>query len=321
MDKKQKRDKRRILTGFLLLLLLVVSSPFGEAGTVSAEPQAEVRLLASPASGGRISRKEKDDGTLVVTASANKGYRFRYWKKKGDSEIYTKDASFELKKPYASAAYVAYFGTDPEYCAKSGITDQEYTGEGRLLWIPTYLYDRNVIKELASSRIQQDAQIYQQNRPLAAGKTVVSNIKKTLDTEKQKKEEIYDEQLLSEHELITSHQEVLKTSEIREREQDQKTAEEAVSERFGDRYTAEILRILLTDPPQEWEDGARTCLWARTGAEKGDMVYIICETDLQGSSMIAATVDENNVLRFTVPAVLNDTRLTAVRIRLNGESK
>lgn len=315
MDKKQKRNKR-ILTGFLILLLLVVSDPFGEAGTVFAEPQAEVRLLASPASGGRISRKVKDDGTLVIKASPNKGYRFRYWKKKGNSEIFTKDASFELKTPYASATYVAYFGTDPEYCAKSGITDQEYTGEGRLMGIPTYLYDQNVIKELARSRIQQDAQIYQQNRPAAAGKKTVGNIKKALETEKQKKEEIYDEQLLSEHEVITSHQEVLKTREIREKEQDQETVEEAVNERFGDRYQAEILKVLLADPPQDWEDGARTCLWTGTGAEKGDMVYIICEADLQESGLIAAAVDENNVLRFTVPAVSDHTRLMAVRISL-----
>lgn len=276
-----------------------------------------IKVIASPASGGRITKEDTGVTSVKITAAANPGYRFLYWKRKGIDGILTTDASYVVNQIHTEDTYIAYFEVDPNYHAKSGITDENFLNTRRLFEAPVYQYNRAYVQELARHAVQQDAQRYQSRLPEKAGNAAIGTLRQTLQGRNGAWQGIYDEQLIASYELITSNQEIMTIQVMQDVDRYQEKAAMMVADKFGERYNCEVLRGISVNTLPEWSDGVRTYLWSHTGAAKLDTVYIICETDMEKAQMVAAVVDENGVLRFTYPAIGNITRMIAVRIEFS----
>ena len=300
----------------------MILSNVKESATYAAiyEPLVEdknIKVIASPASGGRITKEDTGLTSVKITATANPGYRFQYWKRKGVDGILTSNASYVVNQIHTEDTYIAYFEVDPNYHAKSGITDENFLNTRRLFEAPVYQYNHAYVQELARRAVQQDSRRYQNQLPSKAGETAIGALRQTLQERERMGQGIYDEQLIASYELITSNQEIMTIRVMQDVELYQEEAAAMVADKFGERYSCEVLRVISVNTLPEWKDGVRTYLWSHTGALAKDTVYIICETDTNKAKMVAAVADENGVLRFTYPAIGNTTRMIAVRIQFS----
>jgi len=90
-------------------------------------------------------------------------------------------------------------------------------------------------------------------------------------------------------------------------------------DKFGERYDSEIVAAIYTEPSEEFDGLVRTYLWKETGAQKGDNIYVMYRYKGSSYQEMAAVVDDDGMVRFTLEDTLIGTEFVLVRV--NIESK
>ncbi len=271
-------------------------------------------VLASPASGGKVSKTLNSDGSVTITATPNKGYFYRRWQQ--GSNILTTDTSYVVRNITSKATYTAYFEVDPNYSAKSGITDEKFLDAKRLYKDPLYKYTREGMTAYASKFVTGLAGQYADAAPGQKSWNAIAGAGVSEKESRNKNVEDF-EGLLADNELITTDQEIMQVSGGDDMTAYEEEANKLTMAKFGERYTTTLLTVKEVRPMEGFVDGTKTLLWRGTGAVYKDNIYIIYSQGDYEPKMITGVVDTKGVIRFTVPSIGTMTRMAVVKVEIH----
>ncbi len=274
-------------------------------------------VLASPASGGHVTKNLNADGSVTIVATANKGYIYQEWRK--GNVVLTTATSYVVSNITEKATYTAYFKVDPNYSAKSGITDEKFLNTRRLFKEPNYKNTRATMKTFASTFVASLAPQYELNGYVM--KSAIAAAGERFATSSSELDMTDYEAALADHEIISTHNEIMRVYPLEDSGTYLEQAKELTTTKFGSQYSTELLLIREVTPPAdtEWVDGTRTLLWQKTGAEYKDNIYIIWEQEGYQQKIIIPVTDLQGVLKFSVPQMGTPdtrTRMCVVRVKL-----
>ena len=271
----------------------------------------DITVLASPPSGGKVTCKKTDAGGYTISASANRGYTFQYWKCADTgviikSKTYTMDAA-EGANHYT---YIAYFKGDKDARFTSDLTHEYFPNIRRLFKDPNYKYTRSSWATSVSAFINS----IRGNYPKASG--TPSNLAAFASAEEamnEKAAQYAPPKITAQSELITTDNEIIPVTDHADTDTAMERALAITEEKFGDRYTPEIICVKDVSAPNGFIDGVRTYLWYDTGVEKNDNLFIIYEMNGQ-ERIVTPIADHKGTLRFTIDKLGSMNRFALVRV-------
>ncbi|MBQ9360836.1 MAG: InlB B-repeat-containing protein, partial [Lachnospiraceae bacterium] len=280
---------------------------------------AGIKVIASPASGGKAYEIVNSDDTVTLKAEANPGYRFVSWKRNGrllsDSPSYTADADTLID----GETYIAYFVIDSSYSVKHEITKYSFYHEKRLVTDPDYKVTRETMQSQAKEQVAKDSTtLYADDTPSPKSYGAYGTAQSYYDELEADK---FDPSvLLLEDELYTTDGEI-GTTEVAKNTLEEVCAD-FTEKKFGDRYENEILaakKVSFKDEEGNASDmGVRTYIWKDTGAVFKDNVYILYTTSdklpQHDYDWVSATVAHDGSLTFTIDHLEEDALMTVVRV-------
>lgn len=274
-----------------------------------------ISTVASPASGGKVTKTINDDGSVTITASANRGYSFANWKK-GDKLLttgvkYVIDAE-DVKD---GDVYTAYFKTNKDYDAKSDITKENFYREWRKVYDPSYKVTRETMQQQARFVVSNLRQYNDATPPLrnfaafAEAREYYESLLSDADIKRMRGR-------FGDSELITAEGEILKPDLLPDYEVYEDKAEAFTLKKFGDRYDTEILTVKRVYEPEDFNNINRTYLWRYTGAQFKDNIYLLYNIDGKEEAWATPIVDEDDVIKFTLDELPDNDVLAVVRVKI-----
>lgn len=271
-----------------------------------------IRAIASPASGGKVTKIVNADGSITLVATASRGYKFANWTKPNGMTLANK-----FKIPASTVrlgdVYTAHFKIDPNYDAKSDITKEKFYREWRKVETPSYTVTRDYIKMLASQAIADGH--YGYSTPGLRSYNAIENARGYFN-----KGAAEDDSRLTvkfgDSELITAEGEKLTPDALPDLEKYFSDAEKFTDKKFGDRYETELLTVKRILQPGEFNNKKRTYLWRYTGAEYKDNIYLLYDIGDDKTDYVTPIVDEDGVLKFTIDELRHDDVVAVVRVKI-----
>jgi hypothetical protein len=95
------------------------------------------------------------------------------------------------------------------------------------------------------------------------------------------------------------------------------SAKDITLRKFGDRYDSEIVAAVYTNPPEGFDGLVRTYLWKQTDTKYKDNIYVMYRDNGSDYREMAAIVDEDGTVRFTLEDTLIGTEFVLVRVNIN----
>ncbi len=271
----------------------------------------DITVLASPPSGGKVSCAKTDTGGYRINATANRGYTFLYWKCADTgaiirTRIYTMDAA-EGAHHYT---YIAYFLGDKDAKFTSDLTRESFPNIRRLFSQPNYKYTRASWSAVVANYINS----IRGNYPQASGTPKTYAAYSTAEeAAKEKAAEYAPPKITVESELITTDNEIIPITDTGDPDSALERALSITIEKFGDRYTPEVICVKDVSAPNGFVDGIRTYIWSDTGVEKNDNLFIIYQ--MNGEERIVTPIaDHKGRLRFTINKLGAVNCFTLVRV-------
>ncbi len=271
----------------------------------------DITVLASPPSGGRVTCEKTSAGGYTITASANRGYTFKYWKCADTGTIirsksYTMDAA-EGAHHYT---YIAYFDGDKNAKFTSDIVNEYFPNIRRLFKDPVYRYTRESWTASVSAFINS----IRGNYPKASGTpknyAAYATVEEAVNTKVSQQGRI---EITAHSELITTDNEVIPVTSVADQDSAMDRAIAITADKFGDRYTPEVICVRDVSVPNGFVDGVRTYLWYDTGVQKGDNLFIIYEMNGQ-ERIVTPIANYEGTLRFTIDKLGAVNRFALVRV-------
>ncbi len=277
----------------------------------TSEEDHEIKVLASPPSGGKVSAKKNDSGGFNISAKANRGYKFKYWKCTDTEKTVTTETSFTVSKDEAAKGYtyIAYFeGTGEK--TTSDLINEYFPNIRRLFAQPNYKYTRDYWISYVSNFVSGKKA---ENKP-ASGVPVEWNAYAAAETMMDEKAADSEEIVITaQSELITTENEIIPISTSSDTGNAEERAKEITDEKFGDHYTAEVVCVKNVSAPEGFDDGTRTYLWYNTGVQRDDNLFIIYEQD--GAERIVSPVtDRHGTMTFTIDKLGAMNQFALVRV-------
>ena len=125
--------------------------------------------------------------------------------------------------------------------------------------------------------------------------------------------------VLAEGILTTTKGEVIPLEKIKDIDALMNSAKSISLDKFGERYDSEIVAAIYTEPPEEFDGLVRTYLWKETGAQKGDNIYVMYRDKGSSYQEMAAVVDDDGTVRFTLEDALIGTEFVLVRVHIESK--
>lgn len=272
-----------------------------------------IKVLASPPSGGSVSAKKTGTGGYTLSAKAQKGYKFLYWKCADTSSILTKETSYtitedEVKKGYT---YIAYFEGSGEKVT-SELVNEHFPDIRRFFSQPNYKYTRDYwisyVREFTGAlRVGSDKATGVPGSYSAYAKAEAAM--------KEKAEDAGRVVITARSELITTDNEIIPISSDIDHADAKASADEITQWKFGNEYGAEILCVKNVTAPEGFTDGVRTYLWYNTDAHWGDNLFIIYDHDGKEQT-VTPVCDPEGTLTFTLDNLGSSNRFALVRVNI-----
>lgn len=283
---------------------------------VFKEGDDSIKVLASPASGGKVTKKVNDDNSVTITAKANRGYKYLYIKDGDGNKLTTSDKyTISAKDLEANSKYTAYFEIDKNYNAKSDITEEKFPNIRRLFSDPNYKFTRETLKSTVTAFMNDVRGRYKDAAPEHQTAKAVSDARaqfNEVSEEKAIKEAVMD----NDSELITTLNEVMNTVEISDYARGIQIAEEYTLNRYGEHYTAELIAYKSVTAPEGFSDGNRTYLWKRTGAKYKDNLFLYYYENGE-RKFVVPIVDNDGTVRFTIDELGMSNEFGLVRVMIH----
>lgn len=274
-----------------------------------------IRAIASPASGGKITKIINDDGSITLIAKANRGYTFLNWKKpKG--RTYSYKFTIPADQVKAGDTYIANFKINPDYDAKSDITKEQFYREWRKVNTPNYTVTRDYMKLLAMESVAGLRQ-YNDATPGLRNYNALADARAYFDSktgETVKKLDL----VFGDNELISAENDVLTPDLLPDSDKYLAIAENFTDKKFGKKYDTEILTVKRVLEPDDFNNKKRTYLWRYTGAEYKDNIYLLYGINDNKPEYVTPIVDEDGVLKFTINKLENNDVVAVVRVKIKN---
>ncbi len=278
----------------------------------SDEDAKGLRVVAEPASGGHVRKKASaTTGMVDITAYPNRGWNFVGWKKDGGT-IFSKSKKATVADE--SVTYVGVFERDENYRATTDIVDEHFYNDKRSFTEPNYTVTRQTMENLAAVSVSYDKLRNANDLPGLHSYGAVASVRDYFDRKLSASDIV-----LAEGILTTTKGEVIPLEKIKDIDALMNSAKSISLDKFGERYDSEIVAAIYTEPPEEFDGLVRTYLWKETGAQKGDNIYVMYRDKGLSYQEMAAVVDDDGTVRFTLEDALIGTEFVLVRV--NIESK
>ena len=278
----------------------------------SDEDAKGLRVVAEPASGGHVRKKASATAGMVdITAYPNRGWNFVGWKKDGGT-IFSKSKKATVADE--SVTYVGVFEKDENYRATTDLVDEHFYNDKRSFTEPNYTVTRQTMENLAAVSVSYDKLRNANDLPGLHSYGAVASVRDYFDRKLSASDIV-----LAEGILTTTKGEVIPLEKIKDIDALMNSAKSISLDKFGERYDSEIVAAIYTEPPEEFDGLVRTYLWKETGAQKGDNIYVMYRDKGLSYQEMAAVVDDDGTVRFTLEDALVGTEFVLVRV--NIESK
>ncbi|MBE5849410.1 MAG: hypothetical protein E7298_04500 [Lachnospiraceae bacterium] len=278
----------------------------------SDEDAKGLRVVAEPASGGHVRKKASATAGMVdITAYPNRGWNFVGWKKDGGT-IFSKSKKATVADE--SVTYVGVFEKDENYRATTDLVDEHFYNDKRSFTEPNYTVTRQTMENLAAVSVSYDKLRNANDLPALHSYGAVASVRDYFDRKLSASDIV-----LAEGILTTTKGEVIPLEKIKDIDALMNSAKSISLDKFGERYDSEIVAAIYTEPPEEFDGLVRTYLWKETGAQKGDNIYVMYRDKGLSYQEMAAVVDDDGTVRFTLEDALVGTEFVLVRV--NIESK
>ncbi len=278
----------------------------------SDEEAKGLRVVAEPASGGHVRKKASATAGMVdITAYPNRGWNFVGWKKDGGT-IFSKSKKATVADE--SVTYVGVFEKDENYKATTDLVDEHFYNDKRSFTEPNYTVTKQTMENLAAVSVSYDKLRNANDLPALHSYGAVASVSDYFDRKLSA-----SDVTLAEGILTTTNGEVIPIEKIKDIDALMNSAKSISLDKFGERYDSEIVAAIYTEPPGEFDGLVRTYLWKETGAQKGDNIYVMYRDKGSSYQEMAAVVDDDGTVRFTLEDVLIGTEFVLVRV--NIESK
>ena len=276
------------------------------------EDEKGLRVVAEPASGGHVRKKASATaGKVDLTASANRGWKFIGWKKEGGT-IFSKNTKVTVNDE--SVTYVGCFEKDKNHRETTDIVDIKFYDEKRKVTHPNYTVTRQTMENLATVNVSYDKLRNANDLPGLHGYGAVASVKKYLEGKLAASEVILVEGILT-----TTRGEIIGTENIKDIDALMNSARDITLKKFGDRYDSEIVAAVYTNPPENFDGLVRTYLWKETDTEYLDNIYVMYRDKGSSYEEMAAIVDEDGTVRFTLEDALIGTEFALVRVNIEDK--
>ena len=278
----------------------------------SDEDAKGLRVVAEPASGGHVRKKASATaGKVDITAYPNRGWNFVGWKKDGGT-IFSKSKKATVADE--SVTYVGVFEKDENYRATTDLVDEHFYNDKRSFTEPNYTVTKQTMENLAAVSVSYDKLRNANDLPALHSYGAVASVRDYFDRKLSASDIV-----LAEGILTTTKGEVIPLEKIKDIDALMNSAKSISLDKFGERYDSEIVAAIYTEPPEEFDGLVRTYLWKETGAQKGDNIYVMYRDKGLSYQEMAAVVDDDGTVRFTLEDALVGTEFVLVRV--NIESK
>lgn len=271
-----------------------------------------LRVVSSPPSGGHV-RKKRSGNRFKITAYPNDGWVFVGWMKDRENKYVSKSKTYKVDDE--DVTYIGCFEKMADYKPTTDIIYEDFYNEKRKFTEPDYSVSRQTIESLAATAISYDKLRYADNLPDVHAYGAVATAA-----------EYYNEKLDPSHAitvkgiLITTDNEVIGTTDISDMELIKDTANDITFTKFGERYDSRIIAAVYTQPPKGFDGLVRTYLWKETGAKHGDNVYVMYRDKGSDINEMAAVVDEDGIVRFTLEDALIGTEFALVKVTISDNA-
>ena len=280
-----------------------------------------ITVLASPASGGKVTKTISDDGSSAeLKAVANSGYKFTKWTKKtsgGSETTVSTSATCTVTDMSDGVTYIAYFSGGALADVKDArlsITGESYYDDKRKWTSPSYSVTRDGLTSSAATMIAAEkAGQYADSAPGLKNYSAVAGAAGLYDDI-----EVSDDRtaILNDSELTTTNGEIMPLAVISDYAAEEALAAEYVENKFGNKYSYEILACKDVTLPEGFIDGVRTYLWRNQEVQDKDNIFILYEPVGGKADWVSCIVDEGDTLRFTIDSIGNGCRMTIVKVLL-----
>lgn len=277
----------------------------------SDEDAKGLRVVAEPASGGHVRKKAATAGKVDITAYPNRGWNFVGWKEDGGT-IFSKSKKETVDDK--SVTYVGVFEKDENYRATTDLVDEHFYNDKRSFTEPNYTVTKQTMENLAAVSVSYDKLRNANDLPALHSYGAVASVRDYFDRKLSASDIV-----LAEGILTTTKGEVIPLEKIKDIDALMNSAKSISLDKFGERYDSEIVAAIYTEPPEEFDGLVRTYLWKETGAQKGDNIYVMYRDKGLSYQEMAAVVDDDGTVRFTLEDALVGTEFVLVRV--NIESK
>lgn len=272
-----------------------------------------IRAIASPPSGGKITKIINDDGSITLIAKANRGYKFKYWKKP-DGKTTSSKFTIPASQVKAGDVYTAYFKINPDYDARSDITKEQFYREWRKVITPNYTVTRDYMKLLAMESVAGLRQ-YNDATPSLKSYGAFADAQAYFDSKTGETVKRLD-LLFGDSEMISAENEILTPDSLPDADNYLKIAQNFTDKKFGKKYDTEILTVKRVLEPSDFNNKKRTYLWRYTGAEYKDNIYLLYGIDDKKPKYVTPIVDEDGVLKFTIDKLEDNDVVAVVRVKI-----
>jgi len=279
-----------------------------------------IKLLCSPASGGKITKTIDADGSVTAKVTANKGYTFICWKK-GDVLITNSATLFvEAEKVVDGDVYTAYFSFNKDSGDKSDITEEKFYKDGRKDYGANYTTTKDSVRYKAANEMAQSQRMYADSAPGLKNYSTFASTRKAVSGIISANN-VKTTAVATGSELSTVEGDTIPTNELKVQSSEESVIKDFVLNKYGDRYKFEILTMKKASTVSGFDNNNRTYLWKDTGAKEKDNIVIVYNLDEKKNSYITPIVDEDGILKFTIPELDNGEALAVVRVKAGKTNK
>ena len=205
------------------------------------------------------------------------------------------------------------FEKDENYRATTDLVDEHFYNDKRSFTEPNYTVTRQTMENLAAVSVSYDKLRNANDLPALHSYGAVASVRDYFDSKLSATDIVLVEGILT-----TTKGEVIPIEKIQDIDALMDSARTISLKKYGNMYDSEIVAAVYTNPPEEYDGQVRIYLWKETGAKKGDNIYVMYRNTDSTYRRMAAVVDRDGTVRFTLEDALTGTEFVLVRVNIES---
>lgn len=266
-----------------------------------------LRVIADPASGGHVTKDIDGSGKAVINAVPNRGWKFVGWYV--DDKFISSKKKCSVKDDGSDITYVGKFGKSKDFDARTDISDIDFYNAKRLYERPNYSVTRQTMLAQAVATIASEGGQYKDATPGLKDYKAFVSLREYYNN-------AYETSIvkLIEGKLTTTEGELFEAYEFSDFENIMPVIRDIVDEKYGAGYDANIIAAVNTVAPSGFDGSVRTYLWKETDAGQDDNLFVLYKDTSGIYSQVAAVVDEENTVIFTIDDAVVGSDFALVKV-------